>query len=41
MQTNNENELRTYVQPETTEIKLETESLLAGIESGEDGGTIG
>lgn len=41
METKNEKDLRSYVQPETEVVKLESESILAGFESGGDGGELG
>lgn len=41
MEKNIEKELRTYIQPETEVITLVSEKILAGFESGADGGEIG
>ena len=37
METKNNMDLRTYVQPETEEIRIESERILAGVESGGEG----
>lgn len=41
MEKNNEKDLRVYIRPETEVVELNSESLLAGMESGGSGGEIG
>lgn len=41
MEKTNETDLRVYIRPETETITLVTEKILAGFESGADGGEIG